>query len=56
MGSCMLPYIAPFEKRKKKKEKISLTSSQIWLSPHVDDHQSTYLTKLKKTIVIKNEK
>jgi hypothetical protein len=25
-----------------------LTYSQIWLIPHVDDCQSTYLTKLKK--------
>jgi hypothetical protein len=48
MGSCMLPYIAPFEKRKEKKKLFSLTSSQIWLSPPVNDHQSTYLKKLKK--------
>jgi hypothetical protein len=26
---------------------FSLTCSQIWLSPLVDDHQSTYLTKLR---------
>jgi hypothetical protein len=24
----------------------SLTCSQIWLNPHVEDHQSTCLTKL----------
>jgi hypothetical protein len=27
---------------------LLVTSSQIWLIPPVDDHQSTYLTKLEK--------
>jgi hypothetical protein len=31
----------------------SLTCSQIWLSPLVDDHQTTYLTKLGKKILFK---
>jgi hypothetical protein len=30
-----------------KKFTLLVTSSQIWLIPPVDDHQSTYLTKLE---------
>jgi hypothetical protein len=32
----------------KQKKKISMTYSQIWLSPLVDDCQSTYAINLKK--------
>jgi hypothetical protein len=37
----------------KKKITLLVTSSQIWFIPPLDDHQSTYLTKLgeKKTLI-----
>jgi hypothetical protein len=41
-------YVVNIDKSLNKIVLLFLTSSQIWLSPLVDDHWSTYFKKLKK--------